>query len=106
MEFRATDPEVIMLTSGPVGPDLPGSAGRSFAVELPSVKFDVPYVVVAFRDNNSNGTIDQGEDFVGGRSEAPGYTGKNLFLFTAGGSFVGDRSWDLSEIEFVIDVSL
>jgi hypothetical protein len=100
MEFRATDPEVVMLTAGSVRPD------RSFEIKLPPVKFDVPYVVVAFRDGNRNNVIDQGEDFVGGKSEAPGYSGKNLFLFTEGGTFVGDRSWDLSEIEFVIDVSL
>jgi hypothetical protein len=100
MEFRATDPEVVMLTAGPVGPD------HAFEIILPAAKFDVPYVVVAFRDGNGNGMIDPGEDFIGGRSEAPGYSGKNLFLFTEGGTFVGDRSWDLSEIEFVIDVSL
>ena len=100
MEFRATDPEVRIAASAPSGPD-----GR-FAVPFASYEWDLPYAVVAFRDANGNGQIDQGEDFVGGESHNGAYRGKNLFLIAKAGTFVGDRALDLEETEFLLDVAL
>lgn len=100
MEFLAEAPEIRMVAAAPVEPDL------TFEIVLPPLAHDIPFAVIAFHDENKNRTLDQGEDFVGGKSRGPGYEGSNLFLFTQGGTFVGDRSWDLSEIEFEIDVAL
>lgn len=100
MEFHAADPDIRMLLAARTD-----TTGR-FEIPLPPLKYDIPYAVVVFKDSNRNNIIDRGEDFVGTRSEAAGYTGKGLFLVTDGGTLVGDRSWDLSEVDFVADVSL
>jgi hypothetical protein len=100
MEFRAEDPEIRMVAAAPVKPD------RTFEITLPPLAYDIPFAVIAFHDANNNRALDRGEDFIGGKSQGPGYEGSNLFLFTEGGTFVGDRSWDLSEITFEIDVAL
>jgi hypothetical protein len=100
MEFRAEDPEIRMVAAEPIKPD------RTFEITLPPLSYDIPFAVIAFHDENNNRTLDRGEDFIGGKSRGPGYEGSNLFLFTEGGTFVGDRSWDLAEITFEIDVAL
>lgn len=99
MEFRATDPQVQIVASVPSGAD-----GR-FSIPFASYQWDIPYAVVAFRDANGNGQIDQGEDFVGGESHQGAYHGKNLFLISKAGTFVGDRPLDLEETEFLLDVA-
>ncbi|MEK8024196.1 MAG: hypothetical protein AAB229_10365 [Candidatus Hydrogenedentota bacterium] len=99
IEFRAEDPEIQSIMAA-----MPDSRGV-FAVSLPPLPYEIPFAVVGFEDENGNDQIDQGEDFVGSRSIGAGYSGKGMFLLTEAGSFVGDRSWDLTEVEFVIDVN-
>lgn len=98
MEFHAEDPELRTIVAQ--RPDEKGG----FEIKLPPLPYETPFAVVGFEDSNGNDRIDKGEDFVGSRSVGAGYSGKGMFLFTQAGTFVGDRSWDLSEITFVIDV--
>ncbi len=98
LEFRPTEPEVVVVASTKPGPD-----GR-FSFSFDHYRWDIPYAVVAFRDANSNGLVDSGEDFIGGEAVVADYHGKNLFLIARAGTFVGDRPLDLEEAEFLLDI--
>lgn len=99
MEFRSEDPDL-----RPIMAARPDENGK-FEINLPPLPFEVPFGVIGFEDGNGNGQIDHGEDFVGSRSIGAGYSGKGMFLLTENGSFVSDRSMDLTDVEFVIDVN-
>lgn len=98
LEFRPTDPEVLIVASTKPGPD-----GR-FSFVFDRYRWDIPYAVIAFQDANGNGIVDSGEDFIGGEVTLADYRGKNLFLIARAGTFVGDRPLDLEEAEFLLDV--
>lgn len=89
-----------MVAATPIGAD-----GR-FTLVFSSYGWDIPYAVIAFRDENGNGQVDAGEDFVGGEARSGAWRGKNLFLVAQAGTFVGDRPMELEDVEFLLDAAL
>jgi hypothetical protein len=85
----------------PIALATPDSTGK-FQISAQSLPVETAFAVAGFHDENKNGSIDRGEDFLPARAVEGATRTKGLFLLTPAGAFIGDRARGFDRVQFEI----